>query len=175
MTSLPNTVEQWEQHLATLLKQLSQALMQRGWHMATAESCTGGLMASVCTSQAGASQWFDSAVVSYSYEAKAQLLGVPMDIITRDGAVSEAVVRAMAEGLLMRTNAHLAIAVSGIAGPDGGTPDKPVGTVWIAWAVSGQATTAQRFQFDGSRTHVRWQTCEQGLHGALARASQQPA
>lgn len=165
MTTLPNTDEQWQQRLAPLLSQLAQTLTQRGWRIASAESCTGGLIATTCTDQAGASQWFDSAVVSYSYEAKERLLGVPMAMIQGDGAVSESVVRAMAEGLLARTDAQVAVAVSGIAGPGGGTPDKPVGTVWIAWAVSGQATTAQRFLFDGSRAQVRWQTCEAALRG----------
>lgn len=157
--------------LASLVDALAKALVQRGWMLATAESCTGGLIAAACTDRAGSSQWFDAAVVSYSNEAKQGWLGVPAALIERDGAVSESVVRAMAEGVLARSSAQVAVAVSGIAGPGGGTPDKPVGTVWLAWAVQGQATTAQRFQFGGDRAQVRWQTCEVALAGVLGRCT----
>jgi nicotinamide-nucleotide amidase len=155
------------QNLDALVAELAQALTQRGWLLATAESCTGGLIATTCTDMAGSSAWFDRAAVTYSNEAKQTMLGVPAELIERDGAVSESVVRAMAEGMLARSSAHVAIAVSGVAGPGGGSTDKPVGTVWVAWAKQGQATAAQRFQFDGGRAQVRWQTCEVALKGAL--------
>jgi nicotinamide-nucleotide amidase len=155
------------ERLDALVATLADALTQRGWLLATAESCTGGLIAAMCTDRAGSSQWFDAAVVSYSNEAKQGWLGVPTELIERDGAVSESVVRAMAEGVLARSRAQVSVAVSGIAGPGGGSPDKPVGTVWVAWAVRGQASSAARFQFDGDRAQVRWQTCEVALQGLL--------
>jgi nicotinamide-nucleotide amidase len=161
--------EQDRQRLDTLVADLAEALTKRGWLLTTAESCTGGLIAATCTDLAGSSQWFDVAVVSYSNEAKHTMLGVPAELVERDGAVSESVVRAMAEGVLARSRANVAVAVSGIAGPGGGAPEKPVGTVWVAWAVAGHATSAQRFQFAGNRAQVRWQTCEVALRGALAK------
>ena len=164
--------QDFREQLGALVVALADALTQRGWLLATAESCTGGLIAATCTDLAGSSQWFDVAVVSYSNEAKQGWLGVPNELIERDGAVSESVVRAMAEGVLARSRAHVAVAVSGIAGPGGGTADKPVGTVWVAWAMKGQATTATRFQFDGDRAKVRWQTCEAALRHVLHVCSQ---
>lgn len=152
-----------------LVAQLAQALTVRGWRLATAESCTGGLIAACCTDLAGSSQWFDAAVVSYSNEAKQGWLGVPAECIDRDGAVSESVVRAMAEGVLQRTGAQVAVSVSGIAGPGGGSPDKPVGTVWMAWAIHDRPTEARCFRFDGDRAMVRWQTCEAALLGVVER------
>ena len=113
---------------------LGDALRARGWHLATAESCTGGLIAAACTDQAGSSDWFDCGFVSYSNAAKTDLLGVPAALIAEHGAVSQAVALAMASGALARCNADLAVAVTGVAGPTGGSADKPVGTVWLAWA-----------------------------------------
>ncbi len=162
------------QRLDALVADVAQALTQRGWLLATAESCTGGLIATTCTDSAGSSSWFDRAAVTYSNEAKQTMLGVPAELIERDGAVSESVVRAMAAGMLARSRAYVAIAVSGVAGPGGGSPDKPVGTVWVAWAVQGQATTSQRFQFEGGRAQVRWQTCEAALTAALVRIKAHP-
>ncbi len=159
------------ERLSQLVAALADALTKRSWCLATAESCTGGLIAATCTDLAGSSAWFDRAAVTYSNEAKHTMLGVPVQLIEQDGAVSESVVRAMAEGVLAHSRAHLSVAVSGIAGPGGGTPDKPVGTVWVAWAVKGHGTTAQRFQFNGDRAQVRWQTCEVALQGALDRCS----
>lgn len=162
------------QRLEALVAALAQALTQRGWLLATAESCTGGLIATTCTDMAGSSAWFDRAAVTYSNEAKQTMLGVPAELIERDGAVSESVVRAMAEGLLAHSRAQVGIAVSGVAGPGGGSPDKPVGTVWVAWAVQGQATAAQRLQLDGDRAQVRWQTCEAALTAALVHIKAHP-
>ncbi len=153
----------------TLVQQLAQALIQRGWLMATAESCTGGLIAARCTELAGSSAWFDRGVVSYSNEAKIELLSVPADLIAQHGAVSEAVARAMAEGMLRRSKAHIAVAVTGIAGPGGGTLDKPVGTVWLAWAQPSATeapalhTQARCMHFEGDRAQVRHATCELAL------------
>jgi nicotinamide-nucleotide amidase len=141
---------------------LGDALRARGWRVAAAESCTGGLIAATCTSLAGSSDWFERGVVSYSNQAKCELLGVDPALVERDGAVSEAVARAMAEGLLARAPVQLAVAVTGIAGPGGAVPGKPVGTVWLALAGQ-QGTEAERLQLDGDRAAVRLQTVATAL------------
>jgi nicotinamide-nucleotide amidase len=141
---------------ASALK-LGRALHVRGWRLAAAESCTGGWIAKVLTDVAGSSQWFDGGVVAYSNAAKTALLGVGSDLLAAHGAVSEEAVCAMAEGARSRFATELAVAVSGIAGPGGGTADKPVGTVHFAWA-SPSGTTAARRIFAGSREAVRRQT-----------------
>ena len=135
--------------------------------LATAESCTGGLIAAACTDVAGSSQWFERGLVSYSNAAKTELLGVPAALIAAHGAVSEAVVRAMAEGALTHSHAQVSIAVTGIAGPTGGSAGKPVGTVWLGWCVAGQ-THSQLMHFAGDRAAVRQAT----LCHALARLAQ---
>ncbi|MBF9266417.1 CinA family protein, partial [Acidovorax cattleyae] len=116
---------------------LAQALAERGWMMATAESCTGGMIAGACTDLAGSSQWFERGFVTYSNTAKTELLGVPAALIDTHGAVSEPVARAMAEGALRHSRAHAALSVTGVAGPGGGSVAKPVGTVWFGWHVHG--------------------------------------
>jgi nicotinamide-nucleotide amidase len=141
---------------------LSTVLKARQWMLCTAESCTGGLIAARCTDLSGSSQWFDRGLVTYSNAAKNQLLDVPNPLIDTHGAVSEAVVKAMASGVIKHSQAQVAIAVTGIAGPDGGTADKPVGTVWIAWAIEA-SMNCQRFQFNGDRRAVREQTVEVAL------------
>lgn len=113
------------------LTHISSSLLAHGWMLATAESCTGGLIAAACTDQAGSSQWFERGFVTYSNAAKVQCLGVPADLIERHGAVSEAVARAMAQGAVAHSAAQVALAVTGVAGPTGGSADKPVGTVWF--------------------------------------------
>jgi len=150
------------------LEALARLLRRRGECMATAESCTGGLIAAACTELAGSSDWFERGFVTYSNEAKHELLGVDPGTIAREGAVSEAVARAMAEGALGRAPVAWSVAVTGIAGPGGATPGKPVGTVWLAVA-GGGATVAQRLQLDGDRASVRAQTVVKALH-ALRRA-----
>ena len=147
--------------------ELAERLRCLGWRLATAESCTGGLIASTCTDLAGSSDWFDRGVVTYSNDSKTELLGVPHDVITSNGAVSEPVARAMAEGALARSPAQLAIAVTGVAGPGGGSVDKPVGTVWIACAGTSIDTCARRFLFDGDRAAVRQQTVVEALRLVL--------
>jgi nicotinamide-nucleotide amidase len=141
---------------ATALK-LGRALHVRGWRLAAAESCTGGWIAKVMTDVAGSSQWFDGGVVAYSNAAKTALLGVGSDLLAAHGAVSEEAVCAMAEGARSRFGTELAVAVSGIAGPGGGTADKPVGMVHFAWAAPSGTTAARRI-FAGSREAVRRQT-----------------
>jgi nicotinamide-nucleotide amidase len=143
---------------------LATALRTRGWKIATAESCTGGLIAAACTAVAGSSDWFERGFVSYSNEAKAELLGVPMALIQAHGAVSAEVACAMADGALARSRAQLAVAVTGIAGPGGATPGKPVGTVWLALARAGGAgAQAELLMLDGDRAAIREQTVRHAL------------
>lgn len=151
-----------------LVARLADALLRRGAMLATAESCTGGLIAGACTDLAGSSAWFDRGYVSYSNEAKAELLGVDAALIAANGAVSEPVARAMAEGAVARTNgrARVAVAVTGVAGPTGGSADKPVGTVWFGWAVDGHVRTERR-RFEGDRAAVRAATVQHALQTLL--------
>lgn len=151
---------------------LADALRARGWRLVTAESCTGGLIAATCTALAGSSDWFDRGFVTYSNAAKADQLGVDEGLIAAHGAVSEPVARAMAEGALARSAADLAVAVTGIAGPGGAVPGKPVGTVWLALSVRGGVTRAECLQFGGDRAAVRAQTVAVALQRVLARTRQ---
>ncbi len=123
-----------EPSIEDLVATVAQALERRGWFMATAESCTGGLIAARCTDRAGSSAWFERGFVTYSNEAKTEMLEVSSALIARDGAVSASVAQAMAEGALRHSRAQVAVAVTGIAGPGGAVPGKPVGTVWLGWA-----------------------------------------
>jgi nicotinamide-nucleotide amidase len=134
--------------------QLAQALMAKGWMLATAESCTGGLIAAACTDIAGSSEWFERGFVTYSNEAKTELLGVDAALIEAHGAVSEVVARAMAFGAVRHSHAQVGVAVTGVAGPGGGSKDKPVGTVWFGFSVDGLLTSETR-RFDGDRAAVR--------------------
>jgi nicotinamide-nucleotide amidase len=144
--------------------QLAAALRGRGWRLASAESCTGGLIAAACTAVAGSSDWFERGVVSYSNTAKTELLGVAPALIGEHGAVSEAVAGAMALGLLQRAPVQLAVAVTGIAGPGGAVPGKPVGTVWLALAQAGApGVFSERLQLGGDRNAVRSATVRQAL------------
>ncbi|NQW79754.1 MAG: CinA family protein [Polaromonas sp.] len=146
----------------TLTAQVAEQLLAKKLLMATAESCTGGLIAAACTDLAGSSVWFERGFVSYSNAAKTELLGVPADLIETHGAVSEPVVRAMVEGALRHSRAQVAVAVTGVAGPGGGSPDKPVGTVWFGWATPDGVVTDKRC-FDGDRQHVREATVQHAL------------
>jgi len=151
-------VNEIDRSIAADVESLAAALKSRGWMLATAESCTGGLIAAACTGLAGSSDWFERGVVSYSNEAKTELLGVPAELIAQHGAVSGEVVRAMADGIASRSRANIAVAVTGIAGPGGGSQAKPVGTVWIAIALRGQPTAVTLLQLKGDRAAVRQQT-----------------
>jgi len=164
--------------VTALVADLAASLLARGWRMASAESCTGGLIAGACTELAGSSDWFDRGVVSYSNAAKTSLLGVPAALIEAHGAVSDAVARAMAQGALTVACAgapvQLAVAVTGVAGPGGGSAAKPVGTVWLAWAWRGTDgrlhTDALLQHFAGDRHAVRQATVACALQGLLVRA-----
>ena len=142
---------------------LGAALRRRGWHMATAESCTGGLIAASCTAVAGSSDWFDRGFVTYSNEAKVASLGVDPALLAAHGAVSEAVALAMAAGALRHADAGVAVAVTGIAGPGGAVPGKPVGTVWLATALAGQPPQARLLRLAGSRSAIREATVRAAL------------
>lgn len=150
------------------VRALADALRARGWRIATAESCTGGLVAAACTMVAGSSDWFERGWVSYSNAAKTELLGVPAALIAAHGAVSEPVARAMARGAVAHARAKVAVDVTGVAGPGGGSADKPVGTVWFGWQLPGRTETECR-RFDGDRAAVRAQTVAHALAGLVRR------
>ncbi|TWO68288.1 CinA family protein [Caenimonas sedimenti] len=137
-----------------LCRTLAQALLMRGWQLATAESCTGGMIAAACTSLAGSSEWFERGFVTYSNEAKTDSLGVDAQLIAQHGAVSEVVARAMAFGAVRHSLAQVAVAVTGVAGPSGGSPQKPVGTVWFGFQVDGRLVS-ETLLFPGDRAAVR--------------------
>lgn len=140
--------------LPDVTARLAVVLQEKGWSMATAESCTGGLMAAACTDLAGSSNWFECGFVTYSNAAKTELLGVDGALIDRHGAVSEPVARAMAQGAVARSRAQAAAAVTGVAGPGGGSEAKPVGTVWFGWCTPA-GTVTEMMLFDGDRPAVR--------------------
>ncbi|WP_041945984.1 CinA family protein [Variovorax paradoxus] len=151
-----------DQDTPALVAATAELLLKKGWMLATAESCTGGLIAGACTELAGSSAWFERGFVSYSNAAKTELLGVDAALIEAHGAVSEPVARAMAEGAIARSAARAAVAVTGVAGPTGGSPEKPVGTVWFGWSVDGRVRTERR-RFDGDRAAVRAATVHYAL------------
>lgn len=153
--------------LRALAEALASVLLARGQTLAVAESCTGGLIGACLTDLPGSSRWFERGLVTYSNTAKQELLGVPAAVIEQAGAVSAETVLAMASGLLERAPVDWTLAVSGIAGPDGGTAEKPVGTVWIGWAGRGVAPSASRFLFPGDRASVRHATAANALGGLL--------
>ncbi len=155
--------ESGTEHLA---RRLADCLRLLEWRLAVAESCTGGSLAGLLTEIPGSSAWFNCGFVSYSNQSKFDLLDVPLALTRSQGAVSKAVARAMAEGALRRGRADLAVAVTGVAGPAGGTPEQPVGSVWLAWARDG-LTLARAFRFDGDRAAVRAEARRQALLGLL--------
>jgi nicotinamide-nucleotide amidase len=160
-----NTIEA---DFSALVAEVAEGLVAREALLVTAESCTGGWIAKVCTDRAGSSAWFDRGVVTYSNAAKHELLGVPEALIAQHGAVSRPVVEAMAAGALAHSAARYSVAVSGIAGPSGGTPDKPVGTVWLAWGTPA-GVSAVCAHFSGDREQVRAATVAAALRGLLER------
>lgn len=149
---------------------LADRLRARAWRLATAESCTGGLIAAACTALAGSSDWFERGFVTYSNAAKTELLGVDAALIATHGAVSEPVALAMAQGALRHAPVQLAVAVTGIAGPGGAVPGKPVGTVWLAWGTA-QRVQALLLHLPGDRAAVRLATVQHALHKLLDAAA----
>lgn len=158
-----------QDELEQVAAQVGAALQARGWRLATAESCTGGWAAQAVTAIPGSSVWFDRGFITYSNEAKREMLGVQADTLAAFGAVSEATVREMAAGALARSRAEAAFAISGIAGPGGGSADKPVGTVCFAWALAGQTVESATRHFDGERRAIRAQSVRVALQGLLDR------
>lgn len=154
--------------LLPLCEALARELKQRGWMMATAESCTGGLIAGTCTGLSGSSDWLDRGFITYSNAAKTEALGVDAALIERHGAVSEPVARAMAVGALRHSHAQVSVAVTGVAGPTGGSAEKPVGTVWFGWATP-QGVFTELQHLPGGRDAVRQATVQHALKGLLQR------
>ncbi|NTV68946.1 MAG: nicotinamide-nucleotide amidase [Azonexaceae bacterium] len=155
--------------LEKLAENLGRLLLERGEWLAAAESCTGGWLAQSVTAIAGSSTWFDRGFVTYSNAAKVDMLGVPETTLERHGAVSDAVARAMAMGVLANSRADWSVAITGIAGPGGGSPDKPVGTVCFAWARKVGGCEAQTCHFSGDRAMVREQSVRHALIGLVDR------
>ena len=156
-----------EQAVAEVAKKLGARLLMKGIKLSTAESCTGGWIAKGLTDIPGSSDWFESAIVSYSNEAKKHFLKVPSGVLLDHGAVSENTVIAMQQGIFMETRADAGISVSGIAGPGGGSVEKPAGTVWIAVGLRDQMVHTQKFLFTGGRREVRLQAVEASLKALL--------
>ena len=153
--------------LINLSETLAKLLLDQQKQLAVAESCTGGWLAKTLTDIAGSSAWFERGLVTYSNAAKQELLGVSAATLEQQGAVSESVVREMTQGVLANSSVDVAVAISGIAGPSGGTADKPVGTVWFAWATRDGLDVAMCCQFDGDRTAVRQQSVRYALERLL--------
>ena len=153
--------------IETEVIQLSNQLIKRRLSISTAESCTGGLIAKLFTDIEGSSEWFDSGFITYSNEAKHKMLGIENQIITASGAVSQPVVIAMAEGVIKNSSAKISIATTGIAGPGGGSKEKPVGMVWLAWAGKNYTTQSQCFYFEGDRESVRNQAASAAITGCV--------
>lgn len=160
-----------ETETAAQVVKLAALLLARGERVACAESCTGGLIAKLCTDLAGSSIWFERGLVTYSNAAKHELLGVPNALFETAGAVSEACVRAMVEGLLRHCPADWGVAVTGIAGPGGGSADKPVGTVWIGWLRRGESARTRLTVFAGDRAAIREQSADAALAGLMKLVS----
>lgn len=158
---------------AQAVDRLAQVLRHRGWRLRTAESCTGGLIAATCTAFSGSSDWFDRGHVTYSNAAKTEDLGVPAGLIGAHGAVSAEVAQAMVQGLVAGAPQVVGVAVTGVAGPTGGTPDKPVGLVYLAWSVNGRVWAA-RHHWPGDRAAVRAATVECALQTLVHACEDHP-
>ena len=168
MTANPSDAAPVTEVLCVLL---AEALLKKGFKLVTAESCTGGMIAAACTDLAGSSAWFERGFVTYSNDAKTELLGVEERVLRRAGAVCGPVAQAMAEGALAHSRAQVAVAVTGVAGPTGGSPAKPVGTVWFGFALPGQVVT-EKCHFEGDRAAVRQATVRHALNRLLALLNQ---
>jgi len=160
---------EFETRVNALLAQVADLLSARDWRMATAESCTGGWIAKCCTDIAGSSVWFDRAYVTYSYRAKEQMLGVSHDDLVKHGAVSETIARQMALGAKRHSSAAVIVSATGIAGPGGGMPGKPVGLVHFGWCIGDQPVECDATVFEGDRGAVRQQTVMHALQGIVSR------
>lgn len=160
-----------EREIGTLAVEVGRLLQKTGVRLVTAESCTGGWVAQAITSVPGSSAWFDRGFVTYSNEAKIEVLGVSAAVLAQHGAVSEQTVREMSQGAVRHSRAHVSVAISGIAGPDGGTPDRPVGTVWFAWGQKRGYAETERHQLTGDRAAIRARSVVIALDGLRQRLS----
>ncbi len=158
----------YEFNMSETIKNISQLLIAKNWQLVTAESCTGGLVAKYLTDQAGSSQWFERGLITYSNAAKQELLGVSLRSLEKYGAVSEEVACEMALGALKHSRAQVSLAITGIAGPDGGSLDKPVGTVWFAFATKESEVISKMQHFPGDRQSIREQAALFALQGLLS-------
>jgi nicotinamide-nucleotide amidase len=158
-----------EDRVGILVARLAAALGRNGWKMAAAESCTGGWISKICTDLPGSSDWFERGFVTYSNEAKMEMLGVEAGVLKSHGAVSREVAEQMAMGAIKYAPIQASLAVTGVAGPDGGSEDKPVGTVWFAWSFGEQQLESECCRFSGGRDEVRRKTVEHALQGLLLR------
>lgn len=166
-------MSEFEVEIDILLEKIALLLVERHWRMVTAESCTGGWIAKCCTDYAGSSAWFDRAYVSYSYRAKEQMLGVSHDDLVKHGAVSDEIAGQMAEGARQHSNAAVIVSATGIAGPGGGMPGKPVGLVHFGWCIGDNPTVCDAVVFEGDRQSVRQQTVLHALEGIISRIEPQ--
>ena len=151
----------------SLVQTVSELLVKKQWSLSAVESCTGGWVAKSCTDLAGSSTWFDCGFVTYSNQSKQKLVGVRNKTLETHGAVSEQTAIEMAQGALSHSNADISVAITGIAGPSGGSAEKPVGTVWFAWSVKNQDTKTQKHQFNGDREQIRIQAVITALQGII--------
>jgi len=164
---MPNNTDN---DLISLVKHVSHVLKELGWTIGAVESCTGGWLSKVCTDQPGSSSWFDCGFVTYSNQSKQDLVNVSKKTLDTYGAVSEQTAIEMAQGGLAHSSADMSVAITGIAGPDGGAIEKPVGTVWFAWAIRNQGAKTQKCQFEGDREQVRLQAVITALQGIIKNA-----
>lgn len=160
-----------ESKLLSLTNQIANILVTKRWHLASAESCTGGWLAKSCTDISGSSSWFDRGFVTYSNQSKHDLINVSLSTLEKYGAVSKQTATEMAQGTLINSNADISVAITGIAGPDGGTTEKPVGTVWISWSTKNGTNKTELFQLSGDREQVRYQAVIKALQGIIKNAS----
>jgi nicotinamide-nucleotide amidase len=168
MSQSANMLLNLELSRQSLCRLVANLMLNKQLYLATAESCTGGLIAGACTDLAGSSQWFDRGFVTYSNAAKTEMLGVDAALIEQFGAVSEEVAAAMSQGAIKHSAAQVSVAVTGVAGPTGGSAEKPIGTVWIAWCINSQTST-QLCHFEGDRAMIRALTVQQALQGLVDR------
>jgi len=166
-------MSEFETQLEKLITKAAALLTERNWRMATAESCTGGWIAKCCTDRIGSSVWFDRAYVVYSYRAKEQMLGVSHDDLVNHGAVSEEIARQMAVGAKEHSNVAVTVSATGIAGPGGGMPGKPVGLVHFGWCIDSRPVECGEAVFEGDRDQVRQQTVLYALEGIVSRLDSQ--
>lgn len=157
--------------LLSLTEKVAVTLKNKHYLLASSESCTGGWLAKSCTDISGSSSWFDRGFVTYSNQSKHDLINVSLSTLEKYGAVSKQTATEMAQGTLINSNADISVAITGIAGPDGGTTEKPVGTVWIAWSTKKGTNKTELFQLSGNREQVRYQAVIKALQGIIKNAS----